>query len=128
MEDAVSLRDEIERDCPNLGQQIVKVKLWKNRKVLIRAMTGYERIEMNRRIGPRPAEQSEEALELRQRRICAAAVITCARDPQTGEKAFTWDDLDWMANQPIGLLDDLAGRAFDLSGIGADAVETAEKN
>lgn len=124
----MSLREEIEKDCPDLGQEIVKVKLWKNRKVLIRAMTGAERIEMHRRIGPRPAEMNEEALEQRQRRVCAAAVITCVHDPESREKAFSWDDLDWIMEQPIGLLDELSGRAFDLSGIGADAVENAEKN
>lgn len=124
----MSLRDEIERDCPDLGQEIVKVKLWKNRKVLIRAMTGAERIEMHRHIGPRPEGLDDKALELRQRRVCAAAIITCVHDPESREKAFSWDDLDWMMEQPIGLLDELSGRAFDLSGIGADAVESAEKN
>ena len=128
MEDAVSFADEIKANATRLNHELVKVKAW-GMKVLLRGMTAEERQEMYGQVGTPPAVNAAPADKGKyQARIAAAAIIICARDPKDGQRAFDWNWLEWMMEQPAGLLDQLAGKAFDLSGLGVDALENAEKN
>ena len=50
-------------------------------------------------------------------------VLTCCFDPETGEKAFTDEDLEWVASQDSDKISDLAQKCLALSGMGSKPVD-----
>lgn len=44
-------------------------------------------------------------------------LVVAAHDPETGEAAFSADDVDWLAEQPAGVVDRLVGDAMRVSGL-----------
>jgi hypothetical protein len=53
-------------------------------------------------------------------------VIASVYDPETGEPAFTADDVDLLMSQPAGLIDRLVKVAMQTSGLDAGAIETGK--
>lgn len=124
----MSLKDDILERVPDLGREVVKVRAWKC-KVLVRGMTGQERFEMAEHLGDAPADVTDQqAMVAYKLRMLACTVVVCVCDPETGARAFAWDDLEWLTGQPVGVLDSLAGKGMELSGIGEAAFEDAVKN
>lgn len=50
-------------------------------------------------------------------------VLTCCFDPETGERAFTEEDLEWLSAQSSDIIADLAGKCLETSGMGAKSVD-----
>jgi hypothetical protein len=55
-------------------------------------------------------------------------VVDGARDPQTGERLFTADDIDALREKNGETLQRIALKVISLSGLGEKAVETAQGN
>lgn len=53
-------------------------------------------------------------------------VLTCCFDPDTGEKAFTDEDLEWVASQSSDVIADLAQKCLDASGMGSKPVDAGK--
>lgn len=47
-------------------------------------------------------------------------VLTCCFDPETGDKAFTEADLEWLAGKSSDVIADLAQKCLSVSGMGSD--------
>lgn len=50
-------------------------------------------------------------------------VIASVYDPETGERAFSDDDLEMLCGLPVGLVDALVAAAFRVSRLGKDALD-----
>lgn len=49
-------------------------------------------------------------------------VLTCCFDPETGDKAFGVDDLDWLSERSSDVIADLAQQCLSISGMGSKKV------
>ena len=50
-------------------------------------------------------------------------VLTCCFDPETGVRAFTEEDLEWVAAQDSDKIADLAQKCLGISGMGSKPVD-----
>lgn len=55
-------------------------------------------------------------------------VIACSSDPQTGEKIFNENDIDWLLEKSASSLEKIALPAMKLSGLTPDEEQEIEKN
>jgi|SRR5581483_8451560 len=56
-------------------------------------------------------------------------VLTCCFDPETGERAFTEEDLEWLTSKSSDVVQLLAVRCLSLSAMGSGrVVEEAKKD
>lgn len=55
-----------------------------------------------------------------------ALVIASTFDPESGEKVFTNDDAQWLAEQPGGPVWKIAERALQISGLTEKALESGK--
>lgn len=56
-------------------------------------------------------------------------VISCCYDPETGEKAFTEEDLEWLSSKSSDTIVELAGKCLGISAMGSNkAVDEAGKD
>jgi hypothetical protein len=118
----MSLRDEILgiQDC---GERVVYVPQWKC-KVLVKAFTAASRYDMV--AGCTTVKDGKADVD--GKKLLAMTVIESAHDPKTGDKLFTVADIGTLLAKSYGALETIAQAANELSGIGADAQEDAEKN
>lgn len=105
-------------------------------KIRIQTMSGNDRMNMMARVvgDPQIREHFGKDGELSpDQDIPLAAlmthlVIACARDPETNELVFTWDDLGWLGNKNGDVLQRLGMAAVKQSGVGSQAVVEAMGN
>jgi hypothetical protein len=50
-------------------------------------------------------------------------VLLCAYDPETGERAFTDDDLEWLQSRPADLIADLAAKCSSISAMSEKPID-----
>ena len=119
----MDLREEILgiQDC---GEKTIKIPQWKNKKVLVKAFSAGARYDM---ISQCTTITDGEA-EVSGKKLLILTVIEAAHDPATGAKLFTIADYETIMAKSYGAIELIARTANELSGIGADAVEDAEKN
>ena len=58
----------------------------------------------------------------------ATAVIQCALDPETKERAFEDDDIAWLRDKNPDVLQRLGTEIMELSAIGEEALAEAKKD
>jgi hypothetical protein len=58
----------------------------------------------------------------------AGLIVASCFDPDTGEQIFTDGDYEMIMDKSAGVIEHLASRAMDLSGLNREAVTVAEKN
>jgi hypothetical protein len=73
-------------------------------------------------------EDGEKKQELDIVKLQPTLLIECAYDPETGARLFQETDREALAEMSAAYLDPIITKASDLSGLGKDAVETAEGN
>lgn len=55
-------------------------------------------------------------------------VLTCCFDPETGDRAFTDEDLEWVAAQDAETIVNLSQKCLEMSGMGSSkTVDEAKK-
>lgn len=119
----MNLREEILgiQDCQ---EKTIKIPQWKNKKVLVKAFSAGTRYDL---ISQCTTIKDGDA-EINGKKLMILTVIESAHDPETGKKIFTIADLEAVMAKSYGSIELIARTANELSGIGADAVEDAEKN
>ena len=118
----MSLRDDILK-MKDLDEKIIKVKQWNNKKILIRTMSGAQRLAC-----VEAARNKDKDAEINVTKLSHLAVIVCARDPKTKELIFKIEDLPELQEKNAAALEALAVVAYELSGMGEEALASAEKN
>lgn len=53
-------------------------------------------------------------------------VMLCAYDPETGERAFGEDDLEWLQSRPADLIADLAAKCSSISAMTDKPVDSGK--
>ena len=119
----MSLRDDI-LALNDLDERIVKVKQWKNKKILMRAMSGAQRIACVEASKVKRGKETEVDGNI----MSHISVIVCACDPKTSKPIFKMEDLPALQEKSAAALEALAIIAFELSGMGEEALVSAEKN
>ena len=106
------LRDKI-RQASDIDSEIVDVPEW-GVKVEVRSMTGLQRSRYLKRVGGDAGEVDFEVL------YPLLLVSTC-HDPESGERLFTEDDVDWLNEKSSRPVERLATVANRLSGLDQNA-------
>lgn len=114
LEPAVSLRDRIKSTATVFPTETVQVPEW-NVTVEVRSMTIADQSRLVDRF------TREDGTRDVGRMVPAIVVATCF-DPVTGERVFTDDDLEWLADQPAKVVDDVASVGLRVSGLTAALV------
>ncbi len=96
----------------DLEERTINIPEW-DVQVLVRAMTAEQRLSL---VGLKDAEFQYNIIML------------CVLDPKTGQAIFKKEDLPQLALKASKPINDLTNIALDLSGLGEDALEEAEKN
>lgn len=89
-------------------------------KVGVRGMTGDERADFTDRF-------SDESGKVDWHSIYEDVVIASCVHPETGEPIFEPSDREWLMSKSGAVLDRIAKKALDLSGLGEKAVDSAGK-
>lgn len=118
----MDLREEILgiKDC---GEKVITVPRW-NKRVLVRAFNAADRYDMQAQC----TTVTDGKAEVDGKKLLALTVIHSASDPETGERIFDASDIGALMAKSYGAIELIAMTANELSGIGADAQEEAEKN
>lgn len=58
----------------------------------------------------------------------AGVIIASCFDPETGEKVFSEEDYDFLMEKSAGVIEYLASKAMEISGLNRDTLAAAEKN
>ena len=63
-----------------------------------------------------------------QSKLYPMLLIACCFDPDTGKPIFDDDDMEALLSKSAQVIERVASKASELSGIGAEAIKEAEKN
>ena len=55
-------------------------------------------------------------------------VLLCAYDPESGERAFGDDDLEWLQSRPADLIADLAAKCSSISALTDKSLESGKED
>lgn len=110
---SVTLRDRIRQAKPSI--ETLEVKGWDS-VVGLKSMTLKEKTEI---IG-----DGETAPKLTD--LLPNVIIATVIDPETKEPLFTSEDLDWLSEQPSGVIEAVAAEGLRVSGLSEDAVEVGK--
>jgi hypothetical protein len=103
----MSLRDTI-LTSPDLKEEVVTVPEWGNVDILLRGMTGKQRINLVDRASTSGMQKSF---------MYADILIAVARDPETDEMVFDPADREALSDKAGGVLERLSQKALELSGV-----------
>lgn len=59
--------------------------------------------------------------------LLPSVIIATAHDPKSGEALFTDDDMEWLKDQPAGIIEHVALAGLRVSGLDDGAVELEKK-
>lgn len=110
----MSLRDTI-LTATDIQEKLVTVPEWDDVKLLLRGMTGKQRIEL---VDRATATGKQKVF------MYADILIAVTYDPDTGDLVFDPADREALSDKAGGVLERLAQIAMELSGV---SVEEAEK-
>ena len=109
----VSLRDQIMK-AKDISGELMEIKEW-GVKVEIRTMTARQRARvMENAIDPITGKSSISI-------IYPEIAIACVFDPESGEPVFTIDDKDALLEKSGAVLEKIASKAMQLSGLTEEA-------
>lgn len=118
----MSLRDLIAA-ADDITREIVDVPEW-GVKLELRSASGADRALLLKQTVNADGEPDADAWPL----LWAYALVVSAYDPETGQRAFTFDDVPMLQTKQAGVLTRLGNRCLELSGLTPDAVEGAKKS
>ena len=108
----MSLRDTI-LTADDLKESVEDVPEW-DAKILLKGMTGRERIRLVERVSATGPDREFMYSDI---------LIATALDPETGEKVFDPADREALADKSGGVLERLALKVLELSGVSIDDAE-----
>lgn len=112
----MSLRDQIIAHAA-FARETVEVPEW-DVTVEVRSMSMRSRAAMLKQAIDGEGDVNTEVLY-------AATIVACCYDPETDKPVFTEkSDIDWLANQPAGVIERLASLCNELSGLRSKSQET----
>lgn len=114
-----SIRDRIASVAPYTAE-LVTIHEWDDVQIEVRSLSLGARNDMLAR-----AAETEGDADLRI--IYPEMVMLCSYDPETGDRVFADDDLEFINSRPANLVDKLAVPAMRLSGMNESSVEEAGK-
>lgn len=114
----LSIRDRIAA-CAPYAAEIVKIPEW-DVEIEVRSMALGERNEMLQR-----ASEGEGDTNIQS--VYPEMVVRCSYDPETGERVFSQDDVEFINTRRADLVDKLALAAMKLSGMDEDSVDEEAK-
>jgi len=114
----MSIADKVREVQDWQGEQ---VEPWPGIVIEVRTMSAAGRM----RAAEFAANKNGEVNNLKWNR---AVVAECCYDPETGEKAFSYEDTEWLFDKGAGPVAILQQKALELSGLLASSLTDAEKN
>ena len=114
----LNLREKI-LNAKDIKEEKVFIKEW-DAELLVKGMTGKERANF--------IKSSNKGKEPDYEAIYTSVVISNTFDPETGDKVFGIADKGMLLTKSSGALEILSQKILELSGIGEQAQEEAEKN
>ncbi len=115
----MKLREKI-KATDDVAKRIIEVPEW-NATLEVRSMTGAQRTRVFSR-------NTDKQGKIQTDRIYLDVIVCCVYDPETGERVFTEEDTEWLGDKKGAVLERIGTIAFEVSGLGKEAVEQAEKN
>jgi len=115
----MNLRDKI-KAVNDIEKRTVIVPEW-DTTLEVRSMSGTQRAQIFTR-------NTDEKGKVRTDRIYLDVIVCCTYDPETGERIFADEDIEWLGNKKGAVLERIGAIAFEISGIGKEAIGEAEKN
>lgn len=117
----MSVRDRIKQSASKQVDQI-EVPEW-GVTLGVRSMSARQRAELNRVL----IDDSDNHAE-RQVSMWRALFLGCLVEVDTGDPVFTPDDIDWVFDADISVIDRIATRCLEVSRIGKAGVDEAGKD
>lgn len=112
----MSLYDKI-RQADDIAAEALEVPEW-GVIVLVRSPNARERAELLNML----ADEADERRML----LFPLVVVLTVCDPETGDRLFTRDDVDWLLGKNGKVIQSVAQVGLRLAGLVADAVETGK--
>ena len=114
------MRDRI-KAIQDTKSERVTMPEWENLEIEIRTMKAIDRAKLLKMAVDAEGKVIGDKFQ-------AGMIIASCFDPETGEKIFANDDADMIMEKSAGVIEFLAGRAMELSGLSRETMKTAEKN
>lgn len=108
----------------DLDSEVVDIPEWDNVKLELRVMTGTERAHMVER--SKHANPDEKGLD--PHKFYPNVLIASCFDPETGARVFTDSDVKALSDKSAAVLERLATRCMELSGLSDAAVKRLGKD
>ena len=115
-----SLKEQI-LDFTDIPKVPMTIKEWGGLKVEVWGMSAKDRNSLIMGSSDKSGTPDPDKLYFR-------AVVETVRDPKTGERIFSRDDIAALKEKNGKVLERIAIKAYELCGIGGNADEDAEKN
>lgn len=109
----MSLRDKI-MASPIFDKEVVDVAAW-NAKVEVRSMSLAEKVAIT--------ERSKRGSEMDLAVLLPGVIVATCFDPETGDKLFTADDVEWLQGQSAGTIETVSAVGIRISGLAEKAVD-----
>jgi len=114
----MSLRDKILK-ASDIKSETIHIDEW-DATIEVRSMNGAQRARMMKdSYNPKTKEINWDY---------ASLIIAGTYDPETGELAFSENDRDELNKKHGGLLENIAMKILEISGLSDDSLKEAEKN
>ena len=117
----MSIREQIKQSTPG-PVETIDVPEW-GVTVGIRSMSARGRAELNTVLVDSDAPGDD-----RQLRLWRVLLLGCVVEPDTGQPVFAPDDIDWVFDHDIAVIDRVATACLDASRVGKDGVDEAGKD
>lgn len=113
------------RDAKDLAREVVDVPEW-DVTIEVRSMSARQRAQFAAQI---ETAQREDGVVQRIESLWRVVLLTCCFDPDTGERVFNDDDIEWLMEEKSGVvIDRVANSCLEVSGLRDKAVDDAGKS
>lgn len=117
---ASNIRDQV-RESDDIESEQITVEQWNNVTLEVRSMTGRARARMFKGISN--VDSGEVDIE----KMYPEIIVNTCYDPETGERVFSEEDVDWLNTKSSGALEKVARVGMRLSGMDRQAETEAGK-
>jgi hypothetical protein len=127
----VSRLAEIIRNSTDLHKDLYEIPEWEV-TIEVRSMSARQRASYASLItdaGETTPDAVAETALSRVESLWGHMIVACCFDPETQERVFSTDDLDWLMEEKDGdVVGNLANKCLEVSGMGADSEGDAGKD
>ena len=128
---------ELIKSFDDISKKVVTIPVWEDMQIEMRSMRGTDRIsifskaEKKNTKGKTPTGDpwtEKEAENLSNEVVLPLIVVKTAFDPETGERVFEDNAVDWLVTKNANAFEILVAAAMEVNGLNKDAVKDAEGN